>query len=109
MDPGETDLEAAIRETKEESGLELHKDYEISFEDFRIESNYMVNGEKSKPKRVVYWLAQAKSDCSQVRLSDEHKNFKWADLNDCLNLVQFDESRRIIREAFDRIMSSNNK
>ena len=99
MDDGETDLEAAIRETKEEAGLEENVDYEIGNKDFKIESNYLVNGENSKPKRVVYYLAEAKPTCSSIKLSDEHKSFNWFNIQNCLNIVHFEESKRVMSAA----------
>ncbi len=105
MDEGESDLEAAIRETKEESGLEERKDYEIISKEFKIESNYMVNGENSKPKRVIYWIAEAKPTCNEIKLSEEHKSFRWFNIDDCLKAVEFEESKRVMKEAHEFILN----
>ncbi len=92
-----------MRETKEEAGLEEHQDYELVSKDFKIESNYIINGNKSKPKRVIYWIAEAKPTCKDIQLSDEHKSFKWFNIDDCLRAVEFEESKRVMREAHEFI------
>ncbi|XP_068958012.1 bis(5'-nucleosyl)-tetraphosphatase [asymmetrical] isoform X3 [Petaurus breviceps papuanus] len=53
VDPGESDLETAFRETREEAGLDASQLKII--EGFKSELNYVVN---SKPKTVIYWLAE---------------------------------------------------
>ncbi len=105
MDEGETDLQAAIRETKEETGLEQHRDYDLVSNDFKIESNYMINGKEIKPKRVVYWIAESNPTCSEIKLSEEHKNFKWFNIDDCLKVVEFEESKRVLRTAYEFIIN----
>ncbi len=99
-------MEAAVRETREESGLEQTKDYEIWFgeNDFKIESNY--RAQNNKPKRVIYWLAEAKSTCAQITLSSEHKNFKWVELNEAVKLINFDDLRRVMQEVEDYIIAN---
>lgn len=80
VEPGESEFEAAVRETVEESGLR-DADYEIDA-NFRHEIHYKV---KDRPKRVVYWLARLRerSDGSDpVRLSDEHKSHSWLTLEE---------------------------
>ena len=41
MDPNEDFLTAAVRETKEEAGLDENKDYCIIDKSFKIEINYL--------------------------------------------------------------------
>ena len=92
-------MEAAVRETLEESGLWASTDYHIIDKNLKIVSNYLVNG---KAKKVVYFLAEAKHD-AKCLLSDEHKDFKWLNLIDSCEIVNYDEMKRILNLAEEYI------
>jgi bis(5'-nucleosidyl)-tetraphosphatase len=91
---GEGDLEAALRETREETGLaprgidpdfcaEIH--YEISEKGARV------------PKTAVYFLGEAGP--GEVRLSDEHCDFRWAALEEALERIPHQNLRGVIEAA----------
>lgn len=46
-------------------------------QDFKEALHYPVEG---KPKTVYYFLAELKDPCAPVKLSDEHINYQWANL-----------------------------
>lgn len=77
----ETDLEAAQRETFEETGLIVNKDYDFISENFNIKSIYQ-NGSKSK--QVIYWLAKIKHQNTKIQLSKEHFEFQWFSLDEII-------------------------
>ncbi|KAM5192019.1 bis(5'-nucleosyl)-tetraphosphatase [asymmetrical] [Mantella aurantiaca] len=77
VDPGEDDMAAALRETEEEAGLQPGQ-FRL-LEGFREELNYQVRG---KEKTVIYWLAELREAGAQVRLSNEHRDFRWLPLRD---------------------------
>lgn len=88
-------METAIRETEEEAGLV--KDHFKVLEDFRRELHYEVN---KKAKVVVYWLAQILDTAPEVQLSHEHKDYKWAKLEEALCLTeQFPDQQELLRES----------
>ncbi|XP_013083426.2 bis(5'-nucleosyl)-tetraphosphatase [asymmetrical]-like [Biomphalaria glabrata] len=94
VDPGESEWETALRETEEESGykqeqLNILKNFEHSL-------NYVV---KNKPKRVVYWLAELKDSSTPVRLSEEHQDYKWAELEEACQLVKYHDTINLLRAA----------
>ena len=72
VDPGESDMETALRETEEESGLE--RGSLNVMENIRRTLNYEVRG---KPKTVIYWPAEVKDYNVPIRLSREHQDYKW--------------------------------
>ena len=87
LDEGESELETAIRETKEESNLIIDLDYKLIDLNHRIELRYPVNG---RPKIVYYWIGQLIDNTkSKVKLSDEHIDFKWLDLTKAIEIVKF--------------------
>ncbi|KHJ47019.1 putative Bis(5'-nucleosyl)-tetraphosphatase [Trichuris suis] len=94
LDEGETDLDAAIRETREESGLERN-DYSI-IPDFRHVMKYLANG---KPKEVVYMLAELRNLNTKVELSHEHQKFEWCPLLEACQLVKYPETISLLQEV----------
>ncbi|CAG9858668.1 unnamed protein product [Phyllotreta striolata] len=102
VDPGETELmTTALRETEEESGL-LKSDLKIYMECKR-ETTYMVKG---KPKDVHYFLAELINSKAEVKLSDEHQDYKWLPLNEACTLASFKEMQDTLKE-FDNYIKAN--
>ena len=75
VDPGESDWTAALRETKEEAGLE-ERDFDI-VDNFKVQLNYTSETPHRgrEDKCVTYWLAVIKSPEVSVNLSEEHQDF----------------------------------
>ncbi len=76
IEKGETDLEAAIREFEEETGIDkkkvqLYKDYEFKLKYETFEKRYK---EKCNKTLIVY-LAKLKEDV-KIKVT-EHEDFKW--------------------------------
>ncbi|KAE9550298.1 hypothetical protein FO519_006488 [Halicephalobus sp. NKZ332] len=93
VDPGEDEWQAALRETKEEAGidankLEIHKDFE----------HVMYYDTKEGHKSVTYWLARF-LDSKDVALSHEHQNMKWSPLQESIALSKFKEMETMLRSA----------
>lgn len=91
VDPGESDMESALRETQEEAGF-LASDL-IIFEDAKQELNYEVNG---KPKTVVYWLAELVNIDKPIQLSHEHQAFKWLPLQEACSIAKYQDMQNFI-------------
>lgn len=124
VDPGETERVAAERETQEEAGI-APTDYDID-ERYQKKIEYTALG---KPKSVVYWLARvhdpdikvripsadlqenqcAQSGGVQVRLSSEHRDYKWCALADALRLVppKHATTASLLKEADAFLTSAN--
>lgn len=102
VDPGETELQTALRETEEEAGLK-ESDFTM-YTEFQRTLNYEVQG---KPKRVVYWLSELKNPNTPVTLSDEHIDFKWLNLPQALNYVEkYKDFQQVLNDA-DTFIKSN--
>lgn len=67
VDPGETPMQTAIRETREETGLELKS---VQLLDVTA---------KLKPHHIVVVIYGAEVADPQIKLSYEHDQFKWID------------------------------
>lgn len=79
VDDGESDLECALRELEEETGI-TRNDIELD-EDFRFVNEYLVrymrHGNEPKLKRLVLFLAKLTSEIEIV--VTEHEDYQWFD------------------------------
>ncbi|XP_069361301.1 bis(5'-nucleosyl)-tetraphosphatase [asymmetrical] [Maniola hyperantus] len=101
VDPGESDWETALRETKEEAGLS-ENELDI-YKDISKILNYKVNG---KPKVVVYWLAKLKNPDQKVTLSDEHQDLKWLPLQEAKEVSGFEDMQNLLAEFHDKALQT---
>ncbi|ENN70778.1 bis(5'-nucleosyl)-tetraphosphatase [asymmetrical] isoform X1 [Dendroctonus ponderosae] len=98
VDPGETDLMTAYRETQEESGLKK-ADIKV-FEETKTTLNYKVKG---KPKVVHYWLAELINPDAKVKLSNEHQDFKWLPLKEACEISGYQDMEDVLNK-FDEFL-----
>lgn len=91
VEKGETEEETAIREIKEETGL----DVEI-VDSFREVSDYCPFGRIKK--RVVFFMAQTFSTNVVVQ-KEEIDSYIWVDLYDVHNKCTYDNDLRVIKKA----------
>lgn len=94
VDPGETELLAAKRETEEEAGIEA-EDYSI-VNGFKHTLHYKARG---KEKSVDYWLAKLKDYNLQIKLSSEHQDYKWLPVKEACDLVGYEDMQRALEAA----------
>lgn len=95
VEDGETELETALREVKEEVGL----DVEIN-EEKRYVLNYIIRDEIDKT--TVLYLAKPKSEEITMQES-EIENVKWCDFNEALDTLTFDNWKELFREVMKDI------
>ncbi|XP_012277271.1 bis(5'-nucleosyl)-tetraphosphatase [asymmetrical] [Orussus abietinus] len=101
VDPGESDMETALRETEEEAGFSKN-DLRI-YEDAKQEQKYEVKGNL---KTVIYWLAELIDTKKPVTLSSEHQDFKWLTLEPACELAKFPEMR-VTLNFFDKYINEH--
>jgi 8-oxo-dGTP pyrophosphatase MutT (NUDIX family) len=96
IEPGETARDAFLREAAEEAGL-TETDLTI-LEGFNesIHYFYKKNGQ-SVFKEVQYCLADSSSNA--VRLSSEHKAFRWLPYEEAYKQITFPEDQGILEKA----------
>ncbi|MDP4121329.1 MAG: NUDIX domain-containing protein [Bacillota bacterium] len=91
MEEGEDEVQTALRELKEETGLDVR-----IFEGFREISDYCPYG--NIKKRVVFFLAESK-DNHVIIQQKEIDNFVWATFDDAKKLCCFENDQRVIQKA----------
>ena len=101
VDPGESDMETALRETEEEAGF-IASDLKI-FNDAKQELKYEVKG---KPKIVIYWLAELLNPDKPVRLSHEHQAFKWLPLEEACSVAKYEDMQKMLKYFNDYILKN---
>jgi 8-oxo-dGTP diphosphatase len=93
LDPGETWLEAAIREVAEECGLRCRLGGELPASEYAV-------GNRSK--RVRWWLMRVEAD-DGFRPSDEVDELRWLELDDALALLTYESDRAVVRAAAEAV------
>lgn len=48
---------------------------------------------------MTYWLAEAKDPELKVQLSEEHKDRRWAQLNNAMELAKFEDMQKLLMRA----------
>jgi bis(5'-nucleosidyl)-tetraphosphatase len=103
---GESDAETLRREVKEETGIgEI-----IIVPGFRKKGKFIYHAKGDEEKRriekgkgtfvikdVVYYLAETKE--KKVKISYEHKAFKWLPYAEALKKVTYKNSKKVLEEA----------
>lgn len=95
VENNETEQETAIRETKEETNLDVEI---ISNKKYII--NYKINNEIDK--KVIFFLAKKTSD--KIKKQDEEiKNIKWVDLNQAFEIITYENTKDLYKEVLKDI------
>lgn len=102
IEKGEKPEEAARREIQEETGIK-----EIGFiTTFREVIKYFYKKEgKIVPKTVIFYLAETKD--KNVKISYEHRGFKWLPYEEALRQLTFDNAKKVIKKANNFISKKN--
>jgi 8-oxo-dGTP pyrophosphatase MutT (NUDIX family) len=96
---GETDEEAAARETEEETGLAGMR----TDPGFRASNDYEVVARGARRmKTVVYFLGQAGAD-AEARLSSEHSEGNWMPAPEAMDRLAFENLRAVLARAVARV------
>jgi 8-oxo-dGTP pyrophosphatase MutT (NUDIX family) len=100
LEQGEKDFKAALREVKEETGL---NQYDLSIDyNFKVYQRYVfyVNNQRVF-KTVAYYLAETRK--SKIIISDEHDGYGWFLFKDAQKLLIHQSLRKNLRQAYEFI------
>ncbi len=101
VEPDEEEEETLVREAEEEAEL---IDLKIipGFKE-RISYDYQKNG-KTIAKDVVFYLAETQE--KNVKLSSEHKEYKWLEFEKALKQITYKTSKDVLKKA-DKFLKKN--
>lgn len=92
LEKGETETEAAIRETKEETNL----DVTILDENKRYSIEYDTN--KGTHKEAVYFLAKKNSN-NITRQESEITEIRWFNFKEAIETISFENAKELLRKV----------
>jgi 8-oxo-dGTP pyrophosphatase MutT (NUDIX family) len=98
VEQNETELETALRELEEETGISK---VEI-IDDFRHSISYTFSRRsESISKEVIFFLASTVE--KRVTLSHEHIDYAWLDFNNALEKLTYENARQILKKVLPYI------
>ena len=96
MEKNEKEEQTALRELKEETGIE---DVEV-LDGFRESVNYYFKkGEETIYKEVIFFLVQSATE--DVQLSSEHIGYAWLSFDHAFKKLTFNSSKELLKKADD--------
>jgi 8-oxo-dGTP pyrophosphatase MutT (NUDIX family) len=90
-DAGESDVEAALREVEEETGVRGELGPELG--------TVRYTDRHGRPKQVRYWLIDAARNPPEFRPNDEIDDVRWCSAADAGKLLSYEHDRKLIAGA----------
>lgn len=98
LDEGETLEQGTLREIAEESGLVVESP-KIIFAKAEV-SRWSNEGQEREANVVrIYYTAKCESD--EVKLSYEHSEFVWVDMNQAMEMLEYPRHKEVIAYILD--------
>ena len=99
MEDGETEIETAVREIKEETNID------ISIDDSSFRETVVFNPRRDTRKEVVYFVARALSnDC--VPQEDEISDIRWVEIGQAASHLAYDNDKLIVNKVRSYLATS---
>jgi 8-oxo-dGTP pyrophosphatase MutT (NUDIX family) len=95
VEKGESDLDAAIREIGEETGL---TDLRFINGFKKMIQYYYRRGDQLVRKTVTFYLAESKT--KDIKLSYEHQGYVWLPIQEAMAKVTYQNARNVLKEAY---------
>jgi bis(5'-nucleosidyl)-tetraphosphatase len=94
LEAGENKFQAAVRELAEETGLtaEIYPGFESSYA-------YAFKDKARQPVSKTVYFFVGKANQRAVKLSEEHKQYKWLDYEQALYLLSYENAKGVLAKA----------
>jgi len=101
LEKDEKDFKAALREVREETGLNY---FDLKFDrNFKVYQHYFFRTKNQKVfKTVIYYLAETRK--SKIVISDEHCGYGWFLFKDAQKLLIHQSLRKNLKQAYEAII-----
>ena len=100
MELGENEIQTAIRETKEETNLDV-----IIEDETRFCLNYIIE-DKQINKYVVYFIAKAINNDVKLQI-EEIDDIAWVDIEKVEDILTFDNLQELWKVVLNKVKSKN--
>ncbi len=98
IEAGESEIQAAGREVREETGLTLSPE-----NGFRYVQDYWYTRNKTRiHKMVIMFLAAAPPD-AVVIISDEHTGYRWLTADECRKQLSYDNQKLLLDAVLQKL------
>ena len=95
MEEGESEIQTALREVKEEVGLDVKID-----ESKKYVINYTINNEIEKT--TIFYIATPLNENIEIQES-EIENIKWCDFDEVLDVLTYDNWKEMFKKVIQDI------
>ncbi|MGD9589925.1 MAG: NUDIX hydrolase [Pyrinomonadaceae bacterium] len=97
IDPGETEVEAAIREVREEGGVETDAIGELGQTEYTFTASF--NGARCIIHKSVHWFLLKYLSGDVNDHDHEVQEARWVSADEALEFLKFENEREIVRKA----------
>lgn len=105
IEEGETEVQTALREVKEEVGI----DVKVLDEKYRYAINYIIE-DKQIDKTSIFYIAETiEDDVNITNQEAEIEDSKWVTIEDAFNILTFDNSKEVLEKAWKDIQRKKRK
>ena len=104
VEPGETLEETAVREVREETGLQVRILAPLIEVRYRF---YSPRDRASVDKRVVYFLAERVA--GRLKLEPGFDDARWCTESEALRRLHFENDRNVVRKAFETLAAATGR
>ena len=103
----ENPIQTAIREIKEETGIEINSDYLLKLDSESTIPVVNVTGKFTWGEDIFvvkeYCFGINISD-KKIKLSNEHKKMEWHTYEECMKLLKYDSNKTALWELNERLL-----
>ena len=94
IEEGEDEVSAAVRETEEESGLQI-----MPFDGFRHEMEYWISNRNGKIRKKVIMFVGKVAEGQEPTISHEHVALVWLRYEDAIKALNYENQRKMLEKV----------
>ena len=102
VEDGETEVETAVREVKEETNVDI-----VVEENLRFENHYITD--TNIDKTVIFFVAHPIDNMNIIAQEVEIKDIKWIDIHKVEEKLTFDNLKELWRTVYQEVIEKNVK